>query len=127
MDKFLVILTIGINNTSRDNFTAENFQNSYMRLCSFLKENSEYIILSTILPVNQDLPLGARFKQDRINAVNNIIRQSAKNNGYKLIDAFSYFADDTGKMPAHLTTDGVHLNVEGYEKWKSIILPYLDN
>lgn len=123
----LVIITIGINNISRDDFTAERFQNYYLRLCTVAKENSQRVILSTILPVDQDMPLGARFGLDKIHAVNHIIRQLAKNKGYELIDSFSYFADTNDHLPAHLTTDGVHLNAAGYEKWKNIILTCLDN
>ena len=123
----IVIIAIGINNTSRDNFNAEIFQNYYFRLCAVAKENSQRVILSTILPVSQDMPLGARYNLDRIHAVNSIIRQFAKNNGYELIDSFSYFADTNDHLPAHLTIDGVHLNAAGYGKWKNIILPCLDN
>jgi lysophospholipase L1-like esterase len=32
-----------------------------------------------------------------------------------------------GTMNAKLTTDGTHLNEEGYKIWKKALQPYLDN
>ena len=123
------IITLGINDTYRSNFTPGNFSDDYKKLCSIFRQGGKgQVIVSTILPVGKNKPFGAGyFDVSRIKVLNETIRHIAQEQGYTLMDSFAYFADVEGYMPEEMTTDGVHLAAKGYEKWKLLLLTILPN
>lgn len=118
----LVLIAVGVNNTSKKDFTIEAFERSYEQLCSIARQSGGHVVVSTILPVDKEKPLGARYFDARnIREANNVIRQVAEKNEYQILDSFSYFVDKGGYMPSEMTTDGVHLNASAYTKLKKLI------
>lgn len=57
----------------------------------------------------------------RIQAANAQIKAVADQTGVTYLDLYPLFADGEGKMRSDLTTDGVHLNHEGYMVWRTAI------
>ena len=49
--------------------------------------------------------------------------QIKKNKKYEVIDLYSLFANENGLMIKELSTDGIHLNEKGYQKWVEFIKP----
>jgi lysophospholipase L1-like esterase len=76
------------------------------------------IYIQTIMPIEEGHNRTFRLKQ-----INNLLR-SVENPLYTLIDTFSEMAVDDA-LPANYTTDGVHLTEEGYNKWVSILMPFI--
>lgn len=67
-------------------------------------------------------PCGAPYKKiatlnPRLKEWNTIIRDYAKKEGFRLIDLYELLADKDGQLPADLTTDGLHFNKKGYDRW----------
>ncbi|MBD0335792.1 MAG: lysophospholipase [Cyanobacteria bacterium Co-bin13] len=58
---------------------------------------------------------------ERIRAVNTELRQIADDNGAYYLDLYPLFANGEGSLRADLTTDGLHLNWQGYIVWRTAI------
>jgi hypothetical protein len=56
-------------------------------------------------------------KQDRVVAVNRLLRRMARETGATYVDLWPIFLDASGHLDARLTGDGLHLNQRGYERW----------
>ena len=75
------------------------------------------IIVQTILP-RADAPTAVQ----RANAE---IRDLAALRGLRLLDLYETFDDGTGALRGRETYDGLHLTVEGYERWANELGPVL--
>jgi lysophospholipase L1-like esterase len=74
------------------------------------------IYVQTVLPTEKEDLI------ESINTVNEIIK-SSENKDFKVIDLHSIFVYEDGLINKEYTTDGVHLNEKGYEKWAEFIKP----
>ena len=74
------------------------------------------IFVQTILPTQK------KGSSESINIVNEIIK-SSENNDFEVIDFYSIFVNEKGVILNEYTTDGVHLNEKGYEKWTEFVKP----
>jgi lysophospholipase L1-like esterase len=52
---------------------------------------------------------------------NAALKEFAKEFSFQYIDLHSYFLDSNNELDAQYTSDGVHLNGQGYLIWKRII------
>lgn len=75
------------------------------------------IIVQSILPTR----LGTISNQ-RIRRLNREIAAIAQQEGAIYLDMHSQFIDPAGALRPELTTDGLHLNRQGYEIWRSALL-----
>ena len=73
--------------------------------------------MQTILPVEKEIFI------ESIKKVNKIIKSNQINEKYEVIDLYSLFANENGLMIKELSTDGIHLNEKGYQKWVEFIKP----
>jgi len=74
------------------------------------------IIVQSILPTRT-----TTLSNDRIRNLNRQIILIAQQEGASYLNLHALFADDGGRMRAELTTDGLHLNRQGYAVWQSAI------
>lgn len=88
-------------------------------LATSLPETSVFV--QTIMPVEE-----GHNQTGRLLRINNLLR-SVEDSGYVLIDTFEEMSGSDNYLPASYTTDGVHLNSMGYDKWASILQPYVTN
>jgi len=58
-------------------------------------------------------------------AINNHLKNIAKEDGLTYIDLFSVFADENNRLKKEYTHDGLHVNGEGYLLWKKTIEKYV--
>jgi lysophospholipase L1-like esterase len=58
----------------------------------------------------------------RILALNGQIKSLANSEGVIYLDLYSLFADTNGNLNAELTSDGLHLNAQGYKVWRNALL-----
>lgn len=61
---------------------------------------------------------------ERIVAVNDRLRQMARETGAEYLDLYPLFVNGDGYLRADLTTDGLHLNQNGYLVWRSALALY---
>lgn len=75
------------------------------------------IYIMSLTPVSQAKSAGGTFTMERINNYNVALLQLAENRGLWFIDLVEAMADETGYLPADVTTDGVHFTADEYLVW----------
>ena len=120
-----ILLMIGTNDLAKgisENEVIENTFEIIRRLNHSLQETS--IFLQSILPVNNTIPdFEARF--DNAEAIQNINRELVRPPSeltFNYLDLHDDFLDEDNKLISAFTTDGLHLNEEGYEHWMGILI-----
>jgi lysophospholipase L1-like esterase len=117
-----VYLMIGVNDLWwSDERRPEVLEVGYARLLDEIARRApetELIVLSI-------LPMGDRSDEcnETIRDMNARIQALAEARDLEYVDLHPLFAGQDGKMLAELTTDGVHLSLDGYEAWLEGILP----
>ena len=115
-----LFVLIGINDISKDIPDAV-IAAQYRALIDSVKSQSPQtrIFVQSILPLNPTVKNFPQHydKQERVLAVNRLIRQMARATGAQYIDLWPIFVDPHGRLDASLTGDGLHLNAQGYERW----------
>ena len=115
-----LFVLIGINDISKDIPDAV-IAAQYRALIDSVKSQSPQtrIYVQSILPLNPTVKNFPQHydKQERVVAVNRLIRQMARATGVTYIDLWPIFVDRNGRLDASLTGDGLHLNQQGYERW----------
>lgn len=107
----------GINDLRRGATDAEVIHN--LRLIMHqLKQNHPQakIIVHSILPTRL-----AALPTDRIRRLNYAISTVAQEESVFFLNLQPSFMDDSGILRRDLTTDGIHLNPQGYRTWKSVM------
>ena len=118
-----VFLLIGINdlwnNSSPNDPSSEYIANNITKISQVINVQTPKtkIYVQTILPIENE-----QYKNN-ILKVNEIIKASEKDNPYQIIDLYSIFANENGLIKSELSTDGIHLNEEGYNTWVEFIKP----
>lgn len=72
------------------------------------------------------LPIRRDYWLEDVLILNQMIKQNENKNFYKVIDLYSAFVYDEGKIKKELTKDGVHLTDKGYSLWVEIEKPILE-
>ncbi|MDE6856328.1 MAG: sialate O-acetylesterase, partial [Muribaculaceae bacterium] len=89
---------------------------------------STRLYVQSILPINDTYNIfwGHMDKSEQIKEYNAKLEQLCKERGVKFINLYPQFCiPGTDKMNLSYTNDGLHLMVDGYLKWRDIILPYV--
>ena len=136
-----VFLLIGINdifNTNspnRKSITSLSVANNIISIAESIHKNSSKtkVHIQTTLPINNRLykeltgtfPIHAVPLQDQIKQINSIIKKKSSQNHYTVIDLHDIFLDSDELLSGKYTSDGVHLNEEGYLRWSNFICSYI--
>ncbi len=88
------------------------------------------IFVQSILPINETIKIfPQQFKDNgsHILIINDQLSRYADRMRYTYIDLYNKFLDEQGKMKTTYTTDGLHLNEAGYQRWVEVLktLKYL--
>ncbi len=115
-----IFLMIGVNDLI-SNDPAHVLKN-YRKIIEKIQSESPQtnLFVQSLLPVNNDLRK-TMIKNEDILQINQELKVMAQNFKVKYIDLYSELKDDTGKLDAKYTVDGIHLNGPAYLKWKSVI------
>ena len=132
-----VFLLIGINDIfnsdlpDRDKITAEYVSNNILNISNRIIEGSPStkIFIQTTLPINNEIyikekgwfPSHSTPLTTQINDINKLLIKKCKNTPFKIIDLHSVFTNERGLLNENYTTDGVHLNENGYTAWVDFI------
>jgi lysophospholipase L1-like esterase len=111
-----VVILAGTNDIAGNTGPATNkmIQDNLASMAEVASANDIRVILASILPA-YDYPWSpGQQPAGRIAAINSWMRSYAEENGHVYLDYYSALVDDRGGMQAAYTTDGVHVNAEGY-------------
>ena len=140
-----VFLLIGLNDVFdgvvpyKQDITSEQITKNIYQIASKIKTYSQEteIYIQTLLPINEPqfrrvrgfYPTHITPLEIQINDINRKIIEKNNDNEYKVIDLYSLFVDNDGRMKEELSKDGVHLNDEGYKVWANHVEKFvkLDN
>ena len=116
-----LFLLIGINDLNQGRQVPDIVEN-YNLILNSIKDKlpTTKVFIQSVLPVNHQ-----KFQKsgvnDKVIELNLKLRELAKEFSYQYIDLFSAFLDINKELDSQYTTDGVHLNGQGYLVWKGII------
>ena len=129
-----VFIMIGINeffadNSKKPEVNPENVAKNILKIADIITEHSPKtkVFIHTILPINNDQYI--RVKEVNYNflhsnytpSINSQVEETnsilKSNRQYQVIDLHSIFIDKTFKLNPNLSSDGVHLNENGYNLW----------
>ncbi len=114
-----VYLMAGINDVASQS-TDEFRENSESLLKTLIEQNPTTVLsVFNLLPVN-DEDFTISCNNEHIVRCNEIIASLCHIHGLSYIDLFSSY-ERNGNLPKELTTDGIHLSRDGYEKWYKLI------
>ena len=129
-----VFLMIGINeffadNSEKPEINPKNVAKNILKIADIITRHSPKteVLIHTILPINNDQYMEVKkvnynFLQNsfipsinkQVEETNSILKLNKK---YRIIDLHSIFINQEMKMNPNLSTDGVHLNENGYNLW----------
>ena len=138
-----VFLLIGINDifdtdiSNREKITPLYVANNIITIANQINVHSPSteIFMQTILPINREIyieengffPKHNVPLSEQIIQINSMIINQADVQQYKVIDLHSVFINQDGLMNREYTTDGVHLNNNGYSVWVEYIHGYIQD
>ena len=115
-----LFVLIGINDVSKDIPDAV-IAAQYRAIVDSVRSQSPAtrIYVQSILPLNPTVHNFPQHydKQERVVAVNRLLRRVAKETRATYVDLWPVVIDARGHLAARLTGDGLHLNQQGYERW----------
>jgi lysophospholipase L1-like esterase len=123
-----IFLMIGINDLiagKPENQVAENLEQAVRYLK--LQHPDATIVVQSILPHGAERATWEGrdrlllLPNDRIQAVNTALETMAREQDVAYLDLYPLFADGSGLLRPDLTTDGLHLNEQGYLVWRTAI------
>ena len=138
-----LFLLIGINDIfstdspNRKNVTPLSVSNNIIAIAEIIYKRSPntQVYIQTTLPINNKLykkltgtfPFHEMPLSDQINQINTRLKKNESQNHYTVIDLHDIFLDSHGSLSKKYTSDGVHLNEEGYHKWSNFIKNYISS
>lgn len=119
-----VFLLIGINdlwNNDPNTPSKKIIKKNILTIVKSIKKASPEtkMFLQTILPTSK------KKYNLKIESINSSLKRNQQKRLYKIVDLYSIFVDDKGYIKENLTTDGIHINEKGYEKWAKHIKPLI--
>lgn len=139
-----VFIMIGVNefwndNSGKPHLTPEYVAGNIINICKKIKESSSStkIFIQTILPVNNEQYLDVKkvdynfLKLNYSPTVNQQINQTntiLKNNKeFKVVDLHPLFLNNELILDTSLSSDGIHINNNGYQIWVNAIKSIIEN
>lgn len=127
-----LFLSIGSNDIGFDRRDVKEIYNNYIEIVEELKKRTKEtrIILLSVLPVNPVYKdkTDKQLVEDRsnfdINMLNYYIRNYASRNRIKFLNLNPHLANNFEQLNVDYTTDGYHLNKDGYQVLSELILKY---
>ena len=129
-----IYINIGTNDLANPDLTLEQIMNNYQEILSQIKNKlpETEVILLAYYPGNFDAAedymkdvLSIRTNE-KINKANKMIEELAAKNGFRFLNINEPLQDSQGRLKAEYTTEGLHINEEGYRSIFPLILKDLE-
>ncbi|MBE9034954.1 SGNH/GDSL hydrolase family protein [aff. Roholtiella sp. LEGE 12411] len=113
----VIYIMAGINDL-RKGASNEVILRNHRRIIRILRHNhpKAQIIIQSILPTRL-----SSISNSRIRHINEQLALIAKQQGASYLNVYSWFTDLQGNLRPELTTDGLHLSLDGYDVWQSVL------
>ncbi|WP_432714572.1 GDSL-type esterase/lipase family protein [Pedobacter sp.] len=116
-----IFLAIGVNDIKRGT-PIEVIAKNYERIILKVKKSKTktQLYLQSVLPVRESMlaSIYDNIRNQRIIALNGLMKDLALKYNLPYVDLFNnVFKDENGQLIKNLTTDGLHLQPEGYVLW----------
>ena len=119
-----IFVMAGINGLKyqTDDVFAKKYETLIMNIRASIP--SARIYIQSILPVDNNMSMGFVCNNEKILKSNEIIKSIACKHQCTYVDLHHLYVKEN-KMNTDLTRDGVHLLPESYDRWASVIEPYI--
>lgn len=113
----VVVILAGINDIAENNGPSklEDVFGNIVSMAELSKANHIKVVLSSILPAFSFPWRPSIDPVPKVKALNEMIKDYADKNNIVYLDYFTAMADSRRGLPANLSKDGVHPNLEGYK------------
>lgn len=124
-----IILMEGINDLSHD-LTPEEIAHSVAATVERIRRESPStgLILQSLLPINEEFHRYKRLdgKTDSVPEINRRLKAVAEKYGIRYVDLFPLFIEKgTSRLRKEISTDGLHINDDGYKIWVAELKKFL--
>lgn len=122
-----LFIMIGINDLNQG-ILVEDIEKNYQSILEIFKNQipGANVFIQSLLPVNNQLFINQGVN-DKIIVLNSKLEDLSKKFSFQYIDLFTVFLDENNQLDAAYTSDGIHLNGQGYLVWQAIIEKYVVN
>jgi len=113
----VVVILAGTNDIAGNTgpMTLEQILDNMKSMAELARQNNIKVVLSSVLPAF-DYPWRPGLKpNEKIPALNKMIKEYAEENEHVFLDYFSAMADDRNGLPKKYASDEVHPTLEGYK------------
>lgn len=113
----VVIILAGINDIAQNNGPekVEDVFGNIVSMVEIAKTNHIKVVLSSLLPAFALPWRPAIDPLPQVKVLNQMIKDYADKNNLVYLDYFTAMADERGGLPASLSKDGIHPNLQGYK------------
>ncbi|QHS54317.1 acylhydrolase [Mucilaginibacter sp. 14171R-50] len=113
----VVVILAGINDIAENNGPSklEDVFGNIVSMAQLAQANHIKVVLSSVLPALSFPWRPAIQPGAKVKALNQMLKAYSAKNGIVYLDYFSAMADAKGGLPARLSKDGVHPNLQGYK------------
>jgi lysophospholipase L1-like esterase len=116
----------GGSNDMRLGFSPETIRDNIASIADIARANHIRVLIAAMTPVCDCVrPLTGERTVARIRHLNDLLNALCKQHHYAYLDYYAPLADGAGRMRQELTTDGVHLNDQGYSRIAPIVVQSL--
>ncbi len=116
LEPSVVVILAGINDIAENNGPSK-LEDVFGNICSMAelaKANKFAVVISSVLPAHS-FPWRPNINPvQKIEALNSMLKAYAAKNGIVYLDYYTAMVDERKGLPANLSADGVHPNLEGY-------------
>ena len=113
----VVVILAGINDIAENNGPSklEDVFGNIVSMTELAKANNIKVVLSSVLPAAAFPWRPAINPVPKVKALNELLKAYAAKNNLVYLDYFTAMRDEKSGLPANLSKDGVHPNLEGYK------------
>ncbi|MES2267183.1 MAG: SGNH/GDSL hydrolase family protein [Bacteroidota bacterium] len=113
----VVVILAGINDIAENNGPSkiEDVAGNIFSMAELARAHNIKVVISSVLPANKFPWRPSINPTEKVTILNNMLKAYAAKNNMVYLDYFTAMADDQRGLPAKLSKDGVHPNLEGYK------------
>jgi len=121
-----IFLEVGVNDLFFGK-SADEVKAAYQNLVQSIRRDNPQaaLFLCSVLPVNNAVR-NTKLSNDAVRELNERIQGISGAFAIPYVDVYAQVIDGDGNLSARLTSDGVHLNAQGYLIWKKAIEAYTE-
>jgi lysophospholipase L1-like esterase len=118
----------GGSNDMRLGFSPEAIRDNIASIADIARANHIRVLIAAMTPVCDCVrPLTGERTVAQIRHLNDLLKELCKQQNYEYLDYYTPLANEEGRMRQEFTTDGVHLNDQGYSRIAPVVIRSLNH